>query len=184
MSVTLRVQLETYREVMGLATSANVLGESNRFLVECVLNDINNLISYSIYNRDDPGPSLAVEYLADNASRNQETLDNDRINDINYVAGMLATDVLAACLQVGDFFSSQIDVDNMRFNELRLGESATVRFALEHAYDIDEAHTPDATRMISGFFMLYRCGGENGRELRNEIRGTFDGYIGTATRDN
>lgn len=181
MSKRLRVQLETYAEATGLLTAANALGNSNRTLLELILEDINSLISYGIYNSSTLEPSVAVEWLVDNVSRNQEICDNDRINDINYAAGLLATDILAACMLIDDFYAAQIDVDGMKFYELP-GPSASIRMEMDRAYDMDDDRSPDAPRLVSGFFMLYRCSGEQSKELRNEIRCTVSGYIGTASR--
>jgi len=181
MSKRLRVQLETYAEASGLLTAANALGETNRTLLELILEDVNALISYGIYNDSEVGPSEAVMWLMDNVSRNQEVCDNERINDINYAAGLLATDIIAACMLVEDFYAAQIDVDGMKFYELP-GPSASVRIEMHRAYDMDDDRSPDAARLVSGFFMLYRCSGEQSKELRNEIRCTVSGYCGTASR--
>lgn len=175
----LRVQLETYAEAAGIATAVNALGNTNRTLLEYILEDINNLISYGIYNLDELEISKAVTWMMDNVSSNQEYLDNDRINDINYAAGLLATDILSACMQVDDFYARQINVDTMKFYELP-NLSASVRIELDKAFDLDEDRSPDASRIVSGFFMLYRCGGEQSRELRHEVRCTVRGYSGTA----
>lgn len=179
----LRVQLETYADAMGVATAANALSSTNRTLLEYVLEDINNLISYGIYALDELGPSRAVLWMLDNISQNQEHADNDRINDINYVAGLLATDILSACMQVDDFYTTQINIDSMKFYELP-NYSASVRIELEQMNDVSEECSPDASRIVSGFFMLYRCGGEQSRELRHEVRCTVRGYSGATARDN
>lgn len=179
----IRIGLESYAEAMDIATAVNALHGNNEDLMRAVAEDINELIRYSTYMSDEVGISRAVEFLMEGLDINGEEATNDRINDVNYVAGMLAVDILAACFLVEDFYNCQLATNTIKLYEVS-ARKASMHIVLEHLYELDDGRSPDASRIVGGFFTLYRCAGTNAQELKNEIRCSVSGYIGTAARGN
>lgn len=176
MTKRLRVHLENYNELIELAGSLSAIGASNTDLMICVVNDLNALINYSIWGSEQLEESCAVNYLIDNMSSNCQEVGSTELNDIRYITGMVACEILAGMMQFDRFYEYMLDVDTMKFYDIGLTRAmASIRVELEHVHDLD-GREPDAKRLIAGIFQLYKCGGTEGREFRDEVRSIVSGY--------
>lgn len=179
MTKRLRLHLENYNDLIELAGSMSAIGASNTDLMICVVNDVNALINYSNWGSEDLEESQAVNYLIDNMVTNCEDINTSTMNDVRFITGMLACEVLAGMMLFESFYEYVLDVDTMKFYDIGIARSmASLKIELVHMYELD-GRDPDAQRLITGFFQLYRCGGQEGMELRDEIRGIVGGYVGS-----
>lgn len=179
MTKRLRIHLENYNELIELAGAMSAIGASNTDLMICIVNDINALINYSIWGSETLNESEAVNYLIDNMASNGEEITNTALNDIRFITGMIACEVLAAMMLHERFYEYMLDVDTMKFYDVGISRTmASLKVELEHMHDLD-GREPDAARLIAGIFQLYKCGGTEGMELRDEVRSIVGGYSGS-----
>jgi hypothetical protein len=179
MTKRLKVHLENYNDLIELAGAMSAIGASNTDLIICVVKDINALINYSIWGSETLEESEAVEYLLDNIVHNGGSVDNNALNDIRFITGMIACEILAGIMLFDRFYEYIMDVDTLKFYDVGLDRTmASMRVELEHMHELD-GREPDASRLIAGIFQLYKCGGQEGMELRDEVRSIVGGYSGS-----
>ena len=179
MTKRLRLHLENYNELIELAGSMSAIGASNTDLMIHITNDVNALVNYSIWGSETLGESEAVLYMLENMAVNDIEPCSNSLNDLRFITGMIACEVLAGMMLVDTFYEYMLDVESLKFYDIGLTRSvAYLKIDLEQMYDL-EGKDPDASRLIAGFFQLFRCSGQEGMELRDEIRSIVGGYIGS-----
>ena len=177
-----RHRVDMYDEIVELMSSYNVVGESNHDMMVAAIDDVNTLIAVCNGNADETAvdTSSTVEYLLDNASANGERIESLNIEDIYYIAGLFAYELIVAIMHYDNFYLTQIDKDTALLVPSYSGATASLRLNINQYWTLDDVPISDlsvmSTRFITGFFKLFPCGGKRAKELRIAIRGAISAY--------